>query len=466
VSVGSVVVLGAGVSGMAAALLLARAGHRVTLIERDGFDVGAAEDAPRWLRRGIPHFLQPHALIPRARAELMASLPDVYASLLEAGARDVDLRPKLPAAPTPQDEDLQYLGVRRPVLEWAMRRAVGNEPLIEVHPRVRPTGVQLSGGWVRGVDLPASSMTADLVVDALGRRTPTDGWLAGQSVACRPVQSSECGVVYYSRYFRQRPGFELPDGPWLLSPRGDLGYLGFASFPGDSRTFAAVLAVPTGVPAWRAFRDAEVFGAAVERIPALRSWVDPDGVEPITDVLAMANLHNTLRDAAAPTSVGVVPVGDAYAHSDPVLAHGLAFGLIHARELVLALTQHADLPDALDAYRAATEPALKERYELATALDDQRHRLWLGERVDFAHRTGAYALFSIVAAGAAATLDADVFRTAVRRSGLLDSTGVLDRDDDMQRRIEELFADLVARPAPPSGPTVDEMLSLVEGAHP
>lgn len=138
---------------------------------------------------------------------------------------------------------------------------------------------------------------------------PTDGWLAGQGVACRPVESSECGVVYYSRYFRQRPGFELPDGPWLLSPRGDLGYLGYATFPGDSRTFAAILAVPTGVPAWRAFRDAGVFATAVERIPALCSWVDPDGVEPITDVLAMANLHNTLRDAAAPSSVGVVPAG-------------------------------------------------------------------------------------------------------------------------------------------------------------
>jgi hypothetical protein len=130
VSVRSVVVLGAGVSGMAA-LLLSRAGHRVALIERDGFDVGAAEDAPRWLRKGVHHFLQPHALIPRARAGLVASLPDVYASLLEAGARDVDLRRKLPAAPTPQGVIAAVAGLLFDRNESAPRRE-GSTPRREL----------------------------------------------------------------------------------------------------------------------------------------------------------------------------------------------------------------------------------------------------------------------------------------------------------------------------------------------
>ena len=126
-----------------------------------------------------------------------------------------------------------------------------------------------------------------------------------------PVETSDCGVIYYSRYYRIRPGFELPDGPWLLSPRGDLGYLGFASFPGDNGTFAALLAVPTGVPAWRAFKDADVFDAAVARIPALRAWVDPEGVDATTAVMAMAGLRNTLRDPDSTSVGGLAPVGDA-----------------------------------------------------------------------------------------------------------------------------------------------------------
>jgi 2-polyprenyl-6-methoxyphenol hydroxylase-like FAD-dependent oxidoreductase len=462
----SVVVLGAGVAGMSAALMLARDGHHVTVVERDGLDVGSSQDAPQWQRPGIPHFLQPHAFIPRGRIELMRSLPDVYAALIEAGAHDVDLRPRLPGAQQPQDQDLQYLAVRRPLIEWALRRAVSREPLIQVRSGAQLTGLRVQRDRVCAVRVGGSSVTAGLVVDALGRRTPTAEWLATEDVACPPAQSSDCRVIYYSRYYRQRPGFELPDGPWLLGPRGDLGYLAYATFPGDNGTFAALLAVPTGVPVWRAFRDPDVFDASVARIPALRGWVDPDGVDPITNVMAMAGLRNTLTDPDSATAAGVVPMGDAYGHSDPVLAHGLAFALIHADALAAGLREHADLGDALASYVAATRPALRERYELATAVDDQRHRLWLGESIDFAHHDGAYALFSLVAAGAAATVDAEVFRAFARRTGLLDSTQVLDRDTDLQKRIEDLFAQIRSQPRPAAGPSREEMVSLATAEAP
>lgn len=452
--------MGAGVAGLSAALVLARDGHRVTVVERDEFDVGPAENAVRWGRQGIPHFLQPHALIPRARLELMRNLPDVYATLIAAGAHDVDLRRKLPGTPDPQDEDLQYLAVRRPMIEWALRRAVSQEARIEVRAGAQLTGLQVQGGRVLAVRVGGTAVTADLVVDALGRRTPCGQWLAAEGAQPATVETSDCGVIYYSRYYRVRPDFELPDGPWLLSPRGDLGYLGFASFPGDNGAFAALLAVPTGVPAWRAFRDADVFDAAVARIPALRAWVDPDGVDATTPVMAMAGLRNTLQDPASTAVGGLAPVGDAYGHSDPVLAHGLAFALIHAGTLATALRAHVDLGDAIASYLVETGPALRERYELASALDAQRHRLWLGEPVDVAHRDGDYALFSMTAAGAAATLDAEIFRTFVRRIGLLDSTQVLDRDVDLQRRIEELFARLITVPRPAGGPSREDMLAL------
>jgi flavin-dependent dehydrogenase len=54
---------------------------------------------------------------------------------------------------------------------------------------------------------------ADLVVDALGRRSPVAGWLAAAAGKPEePPETSDCGVIYYSRYYRQRPAFELPDG--------------------------------------------------------------------------------------------------------------------------------------------------------------------------------------------------------------------------------------------------------------
>ena len=455
-----VAVLGAGVAGLAAALLLARDGHEVTLVERDPLVSGSPEDAFDWPRRGIPHFLQPHAFIPRGRAELRTRLPDVYADLLAAGAWDVDLRPKLPdGAVVPEDEVLQYLGVRRPVLEWALRRAGSRQDGIAVRAGERVRGLVVEDARATGVGLDGGQLPAGLVVDALGRRTPTPGWLADAGIRTE-TESSDCGVVYYSRYYRCRPGFTLPAGPWLLSPRGELGYFGYSSFPGDNGTFAAVFPVPPGVPEWRQLREAPAFEAAVSRVPALASWADPDGVDPITDVLPMAGLRNTLRhwDPAAP--VGLVPVGDAYAHLDPVLAHGLAFAFVHAAELAAALRAFADVRDAAVAYAATTAPALRERFDFITALDEQRLRMWSGEPVRL-DPDGDYALFSQLAGGAAATLDPDVFRVFVRRIGLLDPTAVLDDDPVLQRRIGQLYAVFAATPRPAPGPTRQEMVEAV-----
>jgi 2-polyprenyl-6-methoxyphenol hydroxylase-like FAD-dependent oxidoreductase len=454
--------MGGGVAGVATALLIARAGHRVTLIERDELrSDGAAEAALEWPRSGIPHFLQPHAFIPRGRRELRQHLPDVYDALLGAGAWEVDMRPKLGGPASDADEDLQYLAVRRPLIEWALRQAADAEPGLTISAGRRIAGLIVDQGRVVGVRMDGASIDADLVVDALGRRTPTRDWLAAHGIETEPAESSDCGVVYYSRYYKCHPGFSPPDGPWFLSPRGDLGYLGYASFPGDNGTFAALLAVPTGVPEWKAFHEAVAFEAAIAQVPALASWVTPEGVDPITPVMAMAGLRNSLR-AGSPTA-GLVAVGDAYSHTDPVLAHGLAFGLAHAAELARVLGENADVTDAANDYVAATAPELRERYDYATALDEQRLRMWRGGEVDFAHHDGDYALFTIAACGVAAATDVALARVFLRRIGLLDSTRVLDGDLALRERMEGAFAEAVKVPRPRPGPSRAEMISTVSG---
>ena len=160
--------MGGGVAGLTTALVLARDGHHVTVLERDAFHVGAADDAPAWPRRGIPHFLQPHAFIPRGRNELRTHLPDVFATLLDLGAYDVDVARKTPGGPRAGDEDLCYLAVRRPVIEWALRRAIEADGHSEVRSGVNVRGVGVDRGRVSVVRTDAGEVLRRIPRPAAG----------------------------------------------------------------------------------------------------------------------------------------------------------------------------------------------------------------------------------------------------------------------------------------------------------
>lgn len=457
-----VVVLGAGTGGLSAALALARAGHAVTILERDPVDRTSAEAAFHWPRRGITHFLQPHAFLPRGRKEMRECLPDVYRSLLEAGAEELDLRAKLPGEPIPEDEELAYLAVRRPLIEWALREAAFSQDGVEIRAGIRVTGLVHDEGIVTGAETSAGVIGADLVVDALGRTSPIPEWLERLGFRKPQEDGAACNIIYYCRYYRVRDGESLPDGPWIPTPRATLPWGAFSSFPGDNRTFAGLLAIPPQDRDLRVFKEQPAFDAAVTAMPALASWTSLS--DPITPVLPMGSLSNTYRRYAEASAPGLIPVGDALCHTDPVFALGLSQSIIHAFALRDVLEAVETVLDVNSAYHEIVEPEIKERYAYAVACDDARTRMWLGEPVDFAHRTGDYALFVFLAGVAAGLVDPDVFRVAVRRASFLDRTSVLDDDVAMQERIEKIFADMRAAPRPAQGPSRDEVLEICHAA--
>src|SRR5215207_1167955 len=236
------VVAGGGVAGLAAALAVARGGRSAVVLERDAV---APQDDPDGAfavqRGGIPHFFQPHTFLPRGRRILKGLAPDLLNDLMEAGADPQDLTEKLSGPREPGDEDLVYLWVRRPLIEWALRRAAAAEPGVELRAGDKVSALLTEGpGDTRAVGVGLAggeAVTGDVVVDALGRYRCPPGW---PRAAGTPTDS---GAVYYCRYFALADGVEHMDAP-LLNPRGDLGYMGFNTFRGDNRSFAVILLVP------------------------------------------------------------------------------------------------------------------------------------------------------------------------------------------------------------------------------
>jgi 2-polyprenyl-6-methoxyphenol hydroxylase-like FAD-dependent oxidoreductase len=209
-----IIVLGGGVSGLATAILLARDGHDVTVLERD------AEPPPTTLeeaiegspRRGVAQFRQAHYLLPRGRTVLDEDLPDLRDALLAAGAYRFDVLGIMPPditdrAPRPGDERFVTVTARRAALEWVFARAAADEPGVEVRRGVEAK--ELIADRADGVPhvtavrtAAGEALSADLVVDAMGRRSKLPALLADAGAAPVHEDGEDSGFCYYTRFFR------------------------------------------------------------------------------------------------------------------------------------------------------------------------------------------------------------------------------------------------------------------------
>lgn len=448
-------VAGGGVAGLAAGLALARAGHEAVILERDVVEPGDDPLAALAVdRRGIPHYQQPHAFLPRGRRVLADHAPDVLEALRAAGAEEQDLAAGLRGPRQPGDEDLVYLWVRRPIVEWALRRAAVAQPGVTLRPGVTVTGLRTDCGdrpRATGVETTDATVPCDVVVDALGRYRCPPGWPRAAG------EPSDSGAVYYCRYFALADGATHHPAP-LLNPRGDLGYMGFNTFRGDNRTFAVILLAPAADRALRVLRDERTWMTACAAMTPLAAMTAPAHGRPVTGVMPMGGLMNVDR-TGDPGVDALVAVGDAFCHTDPAFAWGLSFALIHAAALADVVTEDPDPLTLPERFRRAAGPEAQERHALACATDAARARRWSGEPLDLTRRDGCYELFAFGGALAAAPHDDDVLRRTIGRVGLLERTGRFDEDDAVQSRIETILASAPA-PAPPGPPRAELLARL------
>jgi len=324
-----IAIAGCGPAGLAAALLLHRDGHRVRLYERF--------ETPRPIGSGL--LIQPTGLAVLEKLGLDAALKAhgahvarLIGKAVRSGATVLDVRYSALGSPPRAG-----IGIHRAALFAILHDAVLAEA-IPVHTACAITGSETGEGGRRTLLLADGRREGpfDLIVDALGTRTP---------LAPPTGRTLEYGALWAS--------LDWPDvselNPHALEQRYRAasimaGVLPIGTAPHDARAKAALF--------W-SIKGADVAGWRAAGLEAWKAQVLPvwPAVEPLleqitdTDQLIFARYaHRTLK---TPGEAGMIHIGDAWHSASPQLGQGANMALLDAYALALGLREGSDVADAI-----------------------------------------------------------------------------------------------------------------------
>lgn len=370
------VVIGAGPVGLVTAMLLAADGHRVTVLDRDSVELRDRK------RPGVRQFGQPHILLPGGMRLLESELPAVVEELRAVGGRPYNtisgtwgigrVGPERPG-----DDRFETLPMRRLLLETALLTAARRTDGVTLR-QARVTGL-LSGErrapgspHVTGVVTDdGTELAADLVVDATGRDSRVPALLAALGAESVEREGSP-GFRYYSRFFRSPHGTLPTPRRWLLTHHDSVSLI---TLPTEWGTWSVTFVTSGRDQELRALSDGGAWDRAAALYPELAGWLTGEASTGVTVMGGTATRRRGLQLDGRPLATGLVPVGDAWATTNPQFGMGMTLGF---RQAVLLRDQlrktDTDGPaELLLAYDRTTRETLVPLWDDTDAWD--RHRL-------------------------------------------------------------------------------------------
>lgn len=378
-----VIILGAGMAGLATALALKDSGKQVLLLERDEESVlGDPQTAfDSWQRSGVPQLHHTHIFLGRVRNILRDKHPELLEQLYRAGLNSAGMEEVLPPGqvegyqPEQGDDDLVHLWGRRATFEYVLRQHVLRLPHVSVRWGVRIEGLiidregqqlRVTGVEVKHADA-SEIVSAEIVIDSLGQYSKCIEQLRNQGARIETfLEPSAC--AYYCRHFKL-------DDAAKQHKRGGTGtnidYLVAGLFFAEADTFSVAFTCREDDEQLKAtLRNPDGFLHVCNRIPGLARWTST--AEPLTRVLGGAGLKNRWQHFPARASeqvLGYFPIGDSHIQTNPIYGRGCSMAFVQAHAFAEALAAESDPGTRAVRYFTSCKRLLKAHFEFCLTGD-------------------------------------------------------------------------------------------------
>ncbi len=375
------VVVGGSIAGMCAARVLSDSFDEVVIVDRDHYP----DDATA--RSGVPQSRHAHALLSRGQTELERLFPGFVAAMRAGGALFFDAGTGFAMRRAPGWQDVGPSGVEtlwssRDLLEFTVRSLLRAQTRVQLRQgtqvlglcAARRSALRVTGVRIRSEREGEHELAADLVVDASGRNTRADAWLAELGLPLPETQRVDAHAGYASRFYKAPPRERRPREWWWRGlwvewqrdvPRGGV------IFPLEGDRWLVTCAgigggqhPPTDEAGFLAFL--ETFSSpAIARAVAL--------AEPISPISGNRSLANVYRryDRWPHELHGFVASGDSVCAFNPIYGQGMSSAAASSSVLAAVLRAGRLRPGFEREFFRRQAAFLTSVWNLATGADFQ-----------------------------------------------------------------------------------------------